>query len=280
MKLCTHCGKENLDDAAFCESCGRSLAGPNLRPEPSPPAPSPTVTPTDSSAGAPSMFGFSGEPPGVAAAPGTPPAAPLTPPETSGKAIGSLVSGIFFFFFPAAVTAVVLGHIARAEVRRSAGRLQGSGMALAGLILGYVGLSVLPILIIAAIAIPNLLKARIAANEASAVSALRSINTACFEYRSHYSGYPASLASLGPPPGRTPGREGADLIESALAGGTKSGYAFRLEAHDDDADGYADRYQVWADPVIPGQRHFFTDETGLIRARKNAPADAGSYPIE
>jgi len=279
MKTCTACSKVNLDDAAFCESCGRSLAGV----EPSTPTPSPTVTPTNSSAGAPSMFGFSGELPAPAAAPATTPAAPPTPPGTSGKAIGSLVSGIFFIFFPAAITAVVLGHIARAEVRRSAGRLQGSGMALAGLILGYVGLSVLPILIIAAIAIPNLLKARIAANEASAVSALRSINTACFEYRSRYSGYPASLASLGPPPGRTPGREGADLIDTALAGGTKSGYSFRLEAHDDDGDGYADRYQVWADPVIlgtTGQRHFFTDETGSIRARRNSPADAGSYPIE
>jgi len=197
--------------------------------------------------------------------------------------MGSLISGIFFTFFPAAITAVVLGHIARGEVRRSGGRLQGSGMALAGLILGYIGLAVLPILIIAAIAIPNLLRSRIAANEASAVGALRTIHTACFEYRSRYNGYPASLASLGPSPYKTPGREGADMIDAALAAGAKSGYTFRLEAHDDDADGYADRYQLWADPVTPGttgQRHFFTDETGVIRARRDAPADAGSYPLE
>src|SRR5438477_10460094 len=56
------------------------------------------------------------------------------------------------------------------------------------------------ILIIAAIAIPNLLRARIAANEASAVSSLRTINTAMVTYSTTYPdvGYAATLAALGP----------------------------------------------------------------------------------
>ena len=57
----------------------------------------------------------------------------------------------------------------------------GDGMAIAGLVLGYIGFAAIPfILIIAAIAIPNLLRARMAANEASAVGSLRTI-----EHRSH-----------------------------------------------------------------------------------------------
>ena len=265
MKTCANCGGTNLDDAQFCQMCGRSLAAAEAVPL------------------APSMLGQTGpQPPSPTsqAAP-QPPAAP--PPETSGMAVGSLICGILFVFFPAAITAVVLGHISRSEIRRSAGRLKGDGMALAGLILGYVGISVIPILIIAAIAIPNLLRSRMAANEASAVSSLRTINVACVQYATQYKGYPASLANLGPSPYKTPDRGGADLIEATLAGGTKSGYLFRLEAHDDDNDGYADRYQVWADPVgtgITGQRHFFTDETGIIRARRVSPADAESSPIE
>jgi hypothetical protein len=93
--------------------------------------------------------------------------------ETSGKAIGSLVCGILFFFLPAAIAAVVLGHLSLSEIRQSAGRTAGRSMAIAGLVLGYLGLSFVPLLIIAAIAIPNLLRAKMAANEASAVALLR-----------------------------------------------------------------------------------------------------------
>ena len=59
----------------------------------------------------------------------------------------------------------------------------GDGMAIAGLVLGYIGFAAIPfILIIAAIAIPNLLRARMAANEASAVGSLRTINVAALSY--------------------------------------------------------------------------------------------------
>src|SRR6267142_913888 len=102
--------------------------------------------------------------------------------ETSGKAIGSLVCGFLFFFPPSAVLAVIMGHLSLSEIRRSAGRLGGKGLAIGGLVLGYAGLSFIPILIIAAIAIPNFLRAKMAANEASTVASLRNYNQALLKY--------------------------------------------------------------------------------------------------
>ena len=102
-----------------------------------------------------------------------PPGAAYTgPTETSGKAIGSLICGLLFFFFPVAIVAIILGHISLSEIRRAGGRLTGRGLAIGGLVLGYAGVSFIPVLIIAAIAIPNLLRAKMAANEASAIGSL------------------------------------------------------------------------------------------------------------
>ena len=94
------------------------------------------------------------------------------------------------------------------------------------------------ILIIAAIAIPNLLRARISANESSAVSSLRTINTAEVTYQSAYPtvGYSSSLSALGPGAvgavcGTAPTQTSACLIDSVLSNATattspKSGYYF------------------------------------------------------
>ena len=90
------------------------------------------------------------------------------------------------------------------------------------------------ILIIAAIAIPNLLRARIAANESSAVSSLRTINTAEVSYATAYPnvGYSALLADLGPGAGNNtcpaagPAANGSCFIDNVLAGAAKSGFSF------------------------------------------------------
>lgn len=83
------------------------------------------------------------------------------------------------------------------------------------------------ILIIAAIAIPNLLRARIAANESSAVASVRTLNTAQISYNSAYPtvGFASSLANLGGTSCGPPSSTGACLIDTQLAGGTKSGYS-------------------------------------------------------
>lgn len=84
------------------------------------------------------------------------------------------------------------------------------------------------ILIIAAIAIPNLLRARMAANESSAVASIRTINTGEITYNSAYPtvGYAAALTNLGGVAPCTPSSTTACLIDSVLAAGTKSGYTF------------------------------------------------------
>jgi type IV pilus assembly protein PilA len=87
------------------------------------------------------------------------------------------------------------------------------------------------ILIIAAIAIPNLLRARIAANESSAAASIRTIGTAELAYANAYPtvGYPATLAILGPADsGCTagPAQGNGCIIDFVLSKGTKSGYTF------------------------------------------------------
>jgi type IV pilus assembly protein PilA len=84
------------------------------------------------------------------------------------------------------------------------------------------------ILIIAAIAIPNLLRARMAANESSAVASIRTINTGMVTYNSTYPtvGFAAALTNLGGVAPCTPSSTTACLVDSVLASGTKSGYHF------------------------------------------------------
>jgi type IV pilus assembly protein PilA len=84
------------------------------------------------------------------------------------------------------------------------------------------------ILIIAAIAIPNLLRARMAANESSAVASIRTINTGQITYNSTYPtvGFAATITVLGGVAPCTPSSTTACLIDSVLSGGTKSGYTF------------------------------------------------------
>jgi type II secretory pathway pseudopilin PulG len=95
------------------------------------------------------------------------------------------------------IPAIILGHISRSRIKKSMGRLQGDGLALTGLILGYISLLSIPIIL--AIAIPNLLRARISANEASAASTVRTIQTMQITYSTTYpeQGYARDLATLG-----------------------------------------------------------------------------------
>ena len=87
------------------------------------------------------------------------------------------------------------------------------------------------ILIIAAIAIPNLLRARISANESSAVGSVRTINTAEVSYNTAYPyvGFAGSLVHLGPYSG-APSDQAGGFIDNVLAAGNKSGYTFSLFA--------------------------------------------------
>ena len=146
------------------------------------------------------------------------------------------------------------------------------------------------ILIIAAIAIPNLLRARITANETSAVGSLRTLNTVLVQYTSTYQtapgaapncGFPPALANLGP--GAPPTGATADLIDAVLAAGTKSGYVFTYTQDPNlDANGCGAGYTITANPTTPGttgQRYFFTDQSGVIRANTTTNATVADNPI-
>ena|SRR5579871_4794237 len=138
------------------------------------------------------------------------------------------------------------------------------------------------ILIIAAIAIPNLLRAKISANEASAVGSLRTINTAAVMYSTTYGSYPSTLVSLGGPAGGTAVSTSAELIDAVLAGGTKSGYSFAYTSGTTDSSGNVWSYTLTATPVnvgITGQRRFFTDQSGVIRANTAGTANINSTPL-
>ncbi len=137
------------------------------------------------------------------------------------------------------------------------------------------------ILIIAAIAIPNLLRSRMAANEASAVGSIRSINTAAVTYSSTYPsvGYPSTLAQLAPSASATSGS--ADLIDSVLAAGTKSGYQFSMAAIGSGTP--LTGYSVNGNPVAPntsGTRGFYSDQSGVIRYSSGSAATSSSSPLQ
>ncbi len=136
------------------------------------------------------------------------------------------------------------------------------------------------ILIIAAIAIPNLLRSRMAANEASAVGSMRTINTACVTYSTTYGiGFPAALSDL--QPGSPATSTAADLIDQVLAGGTKSGYTFSYKAGAA-VGGVVPTYTLNGDPInvgTTGQRHFYTDQSGVIRFNTAASATVTDPPI-
>ncbi|HZQ92649.1 MAG TPA: pili assembly chaperone [Terriglobales bacterium] len=128
------------------------------------------------------------------------------------------------------------------------------------------------ILIIAAIAIPNLLRSRIAANESSAVGSIRTLNTAEVTYSSTYPdlGFTCTLANLGPPSGSASATStSAGLIDSVLASGAKSGYTFALTGCT--AAGSSTilvTYQSQGVPVAigqTGQRAFCSDQSGVIK---------------
>src|SRR5438067_1143537 len=115
------------------------------------------------------------------------------------------------------------------------------------------------ILIIAAIAIPNLLRSRIAANESSAVSSLRTVNTAEVSYTTAYPnlGFSAALANLGPGaatcPAAGPSSATACLIDNVLAAGAKSGYQIAETGGAPNVQGIVITYETEATPQAYNQ---------------------------
>ena len=224
---CSKCSAALADNSRFCANCGNSVLEPQTA---SPPfAPPPPV-------------------------PGS-----VVATQTSGKAIASLICGILMVF-PFFILAVIFGHLAISDIRRSAGGLKGQGMAIAGLVLGY---SAIPlVLIIAAIAIPNLLRAKISANEASAVGSVRILVRAEISYQTANPkmGFTCKISDL----------ESTGLIGSDLASGQKYGYVFALQNCTAEKEGDpASHFQIIASPITYNQtgiRQLCVDESGVVKS--------------
>ena len=123
--------------------------------------------------------------------------------------------------------------------------------------------------IIAAIAVPNLLQSKAAANEASAISAIRNVVTSQITYS-------ATVGSGNYAPD-LPALETANLIDSVLGSGTKDGYAYVASS----AAG-STSFTITAAPTVPGStgtRYFFSNESGVIRYNTGAAATDTSNPL-
>jgi competence protein ComGC len=112
-----------------------------------------------------------------------PPITINTPPKTSALAVWSLVLGILSlvcFSIFAAIPGVICGHKALSRIKYSDGRISGQGLAIGGLVTGYLGIAwaifVIPMMF--AIAIPNFVKARNTAMQNACINNLRMIDGA------------------------------------------------------------------------------------------------------
>ena len=237
--FCLGCGNSLTEGERFCGVCGRdSQAGASL----------PPVDPHVA-------FGL--------------------PPETSGKAIFSLICGIFFIILPLSVVAVIFGYIALSEILKGPGRLKGRALAITGIVFGYVGIACIVALFGVGIygvrkAAKELNNTALSANKGSVVSSMRSLNMAEIAYgQAHQNaGFTCSLSEL----------SGVWGISSDLAGGRQNGYIFELKnCSAVKPGGPIARYQVVAYPVEPRGAEvpaYCTDESDVIRVVKTgSPQD-------
>ena len=143
------------------------------------------------------------------------------------------------------------------------------------------------ILIIAAIAVPNLLRSRMAANESSAAASLRTIATANVTYSSTYNvGYAWDLGVLGPGPSTAPTSDEADMLDAVLGGPgvrVKSGYRFTYTPANGSPTAASPNpsFSVAATPVGPGSSGtstFCVDQTNVVgrNTQGTAPGNLGS----
>ena len=161
------------------------------------------------------------------------------------------ILGLVCFSIFTGIPAIILGHLSRSSIRQSMGRLTGSGMALTGLIMGYVSVALVPIvLIIVAIMVPGMLRSRQLANESAAVANLRTIDAAEVNY---FAGDGAGKY------GDIDALVGARLIDNSF-NRTKSGYQYAISA---DSSGYT----ATANPVTPNVARygFRATKDGTVR---------------
>ena len=246
---CVACGFVGWSDVENCKACGAPLNQPSAH--------VPSTTPAYTT-----HYDHWDQPEG----------------QEKGLAIFALILGIVSFFtfgmlLVGAIVGIVVAAKAMGRVRREPWRYGGRGIAIAGLVLNIVSLSsVVPIALIAAIAIPNLLASRRAANEYSAIRSLHEISLAQATYQSNFGKY-GTLEELA----------AQRLINPRLSSGTRNGYIFTvvLTADEMNVEGFA-AVGVPETYRSSGIRSFYVDETSVMRAGDNhgGPSTKMDEPLD
>ena len=203
-------------------------------------------------------------------------------PVRRGYAIASLVLGILSIptiglLLVGAMTSVVLGVVALVKASREPEEYGGKGLAVTGIVLSGVSVLIMPAMIgiVAAIAIPSFLRARVSANEAAAIADVRAVIMAEAEYQKANAGYFDRLECLVALQGCIPGGHGPSAISvRLLSPAAEKGYrrAFHPGPRAEPAPPNASpsslmAFAYVATPAAPGQtgvRTFCGDATGRI----------------
>ncbi len=196
LNPCQLCGQPVSSHANVCPHCGQPTTA-----APQPPATSQTptqVTPPVSASVPEGAQAGSAPPPAQGYYPpaGYPTGAPATPTHTNGLAIVSLVLAIlgFFLWIIGSIGAIITGHIALSQIKRSSPPQGGRGLAIAGLVIGY--LFLIPGLLLLAIAIPVAVNQQSSADSAELESDLRNAAIAQESYWFVNDSYTTSVADL------------------------------------------------------------------------------------
>ena len=243
---CNACGFVSWSDGGKCKGCGASLAEQAKTP-------------------------FQASPVHVHDDPFDDPEAQVK----TGLAVFALVLGIISFLTLGllgigALTGIIVATVAMGKVKREPWRYGGRGMAVAGLVLSITSLvALVPVGMVAAIAIPNLFAARMAANEGSSLYSLRMISEAETRYYAQFQKY-ATLEELA--------SEG--MVETSLGSGVKNGYKFTVEVKTLEPG-----FEAFSVPVTyqsTGRRSFYMDETSVIRSADNhgGPSSKLDAPLD
>ena len=213
-------------------------------------------------------------------------------PLRRGMAIASLVLGIIGLptlglLLIGGVVGIGLGIAALMKASKSPQEFGGKGLAIGGIVLNGISITVMPVIIgiIAAIAIPSFLRARVSANESSAIGDARTMISAEAAYSSSNAGLFGKPACLQAPTSCMPSYTGPAFIDASLAGGeARHGYTATFHAGplpDGVVEGAApESFMSFAYvlvPVTPGQtgvRAFCGDSTGRV-----CSTDDGSIPM-
>lgn len=208
-------------------------------------------------------------------------------PRKQGMAIASLVIGLLAIptlgcLLVGAAVGIILGVVALTRANREPQVYGGKGLAIGGIVASAFSVVVaLPLAgIVAAIAIPSLLRAKVSANEAVSIGDVRTIISAQAAYQSVAGTY-GSLDCLAAPVRCIPDYTGPTFLDPGFASATvKSGYRRQFVGVSADPGGRPGAYSAYAvvmSPVEPsrtGIRHFCGDETGRICFTTGGAIDA------